>query len=802
MKKRRLVSSCLCCLLVVAAGTPTTVPSMTVRAEEEEERAGNPLCNICPDGLAVTDPDATVPAGGGVIQGDDAPSCGQIQLDGVLGKYSEDECAALQASVGSICGCAAAVDGDDDEEEETAPAGAPPAEARNPLCNICPGDLTVTDPDAIVPAGTAGGGIIEEDTSCGQVLIAGVLGAYDEEECAALQASLETICGCAVWPPEPTVSPAPTAAPPPTTVAPTAAPTATATTAGPSQTPTATATTAGPSQTPTATATTAGPSSEPSEAPVEVPTLAPTAEETTAEPTTAEVPTQEPSRRPEPATPGPSPPVADGEPTVAPAAVVPTAGPGAPTVSPTAATVAPIPAPAPTASDVVPVSGEVRIVLRSVAGEMPADTVAKYEETCVEFFNDDFADADPPIVFAKGELTGQQLLDSGRTLRALQGVAAVFPLDTVVLLNGNSTAEVGSLNQMLADSLNANATGFIDLLLLNSDGYNFRTVSEVEASDPAVFPPAPAPTPDDDDDRLTGGAVAGIVIGSVAGGALLIGAGTWAQKRGAAARQRAVHDAAADSMEPEPKKSAAGVASAAVASGSKASAVPEKSAASAAAEDDKITIGASTVTEKPQGTTTAAALSNAAAEPSATGNDSAKAEVPEGSEGSLTDDVVLEGASVMQPSLAGDQSYAYSLDAHSKIDDSTTAAGTTVAAGGGAAGAAAAGPVSTVGDSDETTPEVSSGAVSSTMRHNMVSRIVLAPPGRLGVVIDTTLDGPVVHSVSRESPLEGTLFPGDIIVAIDDVDTRAMTASAITALMIRTANQRRKLTVLSEDITN
>jgi C-terminal processing protease CtpA/Prc len=170
--------------------------------------------------------------------------------------------------------------------------------------------------------------------------------------------------------------------------------------------------------------------------------------------------------------------------------------------------------------------------------------------------------------------------------------------------------------------------------------------------------------------------------------------------------------------------------------------------------------------------------------------------VAEGSEegGSVADEAAAGGASVMAGSEAGDQSYAYSMEAPSKIDDSTA----TGAAAGAVGGAAAAGAVSSAASSGD---EMSSHAMSS-LRQNMVSRTVVAPPGKLGIVIDTTLEGPVVHKVNPQSPLEGSLFPGDIIVAIDDVDTRAMSASAITALMVRTANQRRKLTVLSEDITN
>jgi hypothetical protein len=79
-----------------------------------------------------------------------------------------------------------------------------------------------------------------------------------------------------------------------------------------------------------------------------------------------------------------------------------------------------------------------------------------------------------------------------------------------------------------------------------------------------------------------------------------------------------------------------------------------------------------------------------------------------------------------------------------------------------------------------------------------ITRECWAPPGKLGIVIDTTLEGPVVHKVNPGSPLEGVVWPGDIIIAIDNVDTRAMSASAITQLMIKTAKQRRKLTILSD----
>ena len=96
-------------------------------------------------------------------------------------------------------------------------------------------------------------------------------------------------------------------------------------------------------------------------------------------------------------------------------------------------------------------------------------------------------------------------------------------------------------------------------------------------------------------------------------------------------------------------------------------------------------------------------------------------------------------------------------------------------------------------EDDETSPADTSGFTATNT--NYVTRKVSAPPGKLGIVIDTTVEGPVVHNVNNGSRLTGKIYSGDIIIAIDDVDTRAMSASAITALMVKTANQQRTLTV-------
>lgn len=77
---------------------------------------------------------------------------------------------------------------------------------------------------------------------------------------------------------------------------------------------------------------------------------------------------------------------------------------------------------------------------------------------------------------------------------------------------------------------------------------------------------------------------------------------------------------------------------------------------------------------------------------------------------------------------------------------------------------------------------------------------VFAPPGPIGMVVDTTRDGPVVHTLKSTSPLIGLIYPGDLIVGLDDMDTRSMTAATLTRLMAKKSQQtERKITLLAVD---
>eukprot|EP00985_Skeletonema_marinoi_P021423 scaffold13136_cov88-Skeletonema_marinoi.AAC.1 len=79
-----------------------------------------------------------------------------------------------------------------------------------------------------------------------------------------------------------------------------------------------------------------------------------------------------------------------------------------------------------------------------------------------------------------------------------------------------------------------------------------------------------------------------------------------------------------------------------------------------------------------------------------------------------------------------------------------------------------------------------------------VRREVFAPAGKLGLIVDTSNEGPIVHSIKGDSPLVGQVFAGDYIVAVDDEDTSDWTAHNVTKLVAQKSGRVRKLTLLSK----
>jgi hypothetical protein len=92
------------------------------------------------------------------------------------------------------------------------------------------------------------------------------------------------------------------------------------------------------------------------------------------------------------------------------------------------------------------------------------------------------------------------------------------------------------------------------------------------------------------------------------------------------------------------------------------------------------------------------------------------------------------------------------------------------------------------------------GTPSSTTRRGGMQAIVcrdcFAPPGKLKIVIHSTKDGPAVHTVKKGSSLEGHIFPGDLIISVDNVDTRSYTAEQVMKIMTTKTRFERKITVL------
>jgi S1-C subfamily serine protease len=79
-----------------------------------------------------------------------------------------------------------------------------------------------------------------------------------------------------------------------------------------------------------------------------------------------------------------------------------------------------------------------------------------------------------------------------------------------------------------------------------------------------------------------------------------------------------------------------------------------------------------------------------------------------------------------------------------------------------------------------------------------ILREITAPPGKLGLVLNTSDRGPVVQEVASGSPLEGMVWPGDVIISIDDIKTKKMSADQVTQYMTENLFKKRRLTVLSD----
>lgn len=95
--------------------------------------------------------------------------------------------------------------------------------------------------------------------------------------------------------------------------------------------------------------------------------------------------------------------------------------------------------------------------------------------------------------------------------------------------------------------------------------------------------------------------------------------------------------------------------------------------------------------------------------------------------------------------------------------------------------------------------QTAASSVSSSAIARRTKITVIAPPGKLGIILANKADskGTVVSGVRTSSVLVDRISPGDRIVAIDGEDVSRMTVSEITTIMSRKAEYERRLTVLT-----
>lgn len=87
---------------------------------------------------------------------------------------------------------------------------------------------------------------------------------------------------------------------------------------------------------------------------------------------------------------------------------------------------------------------------------------------------------------------------------------------------------------------------------------------------------------------------------------------------------------------------------------------------------------------------------------------------------------------------------------------------------------------------------------------NFQSLVVVAPGGKLGIVVDNkTGDMPIVHAIKESSVLNGRLQVGDLLVSVDEVDCRGMSAVQVSRLIsTRSRNPTRTLVLLRSSAGN
>ena len=135
---------------------------------------------------------------------------------------------------------------------------------------------------------------------------------------------------------------------------------------------------------------------------------------------------------------------------------------------------------------------------------------------------------------------------------------------------------------------------------------------------------------------------------------------------------------------------------------------------------------------------------------------------------------------VRRPGQAG-------MDAHSRMGGSTIASGYTGTVG---SKAMIFGDDTTLEDIYQTPSGASEGEDLSFQKLTVV-----CPAGKLGIVLDNPHgDLPIVYAIKETSPLDGKVRVGDLLLFVDEIDCRGMSAHKLSQLLSsRSKNPARTL---------
>jgi C-terminal processing protease CtpA/Prc len=81
-------------------------------------------------------------------------------------------------------------------------------------------------------------------------------------------------------------------------------------------------------------------------------------------------------------------------------------------------------------------------------------------------------------------------------------------------------------------------------------------------------------------------------------------------------------------------------------------------------------------------------------------------------------------------------------------------------------------------------------------------RVVLAPSGRIGVTFVEYRGHCMVSEVAANSPLEGWIFPSDVLIAIDELAVSGMRVRDIIKILKERTERQRALRVISSHAMN